>query len=119
MHALQVLLISFLLFVSVSVAAEPFKTPGVRYVILDTTHGAYNGLINAARVIQETTRSKSNLSIYLSNDGLKALVKLIGTTSAWRSSNLTGNPAVLEVHVTNEALMDLIRSDPNWMRDLN
>lgn len=119
MNALQVLLISFLLLVSVAVAAKPFKTPGVRYVILDTTHGAYNGLINAARAIQESTRSNSVLSIFLSNDGLQALVKLIGTTPAWRSGNLTGNPAVLEVYESNAILIDLIGSDPNWKRESN
>lgn len=107
------LLISMML--AMPVGAE--LVPDVLYVIMDTTHPAYGGVITAARVKHQLVRPGNILSIVLSLDGKKALVKMIGATPSWQVGHLN-NAAVIDLFTRAEhtQVIEMLEEDLEWKR---
>lgn len=89
---------------------------GIRYVMMDTTHPSYNGIIIAARAVHEARLPGNTMSVRLSNDGTVAFVKMIEINAGFETAHF-GKPAVISVAVDNAAFMVLLRTDPNWLEE--
>lgn len=112
MHVLIALLISLLLSLPVIASGQSLNE---RYILVDLTHPAWPALKTVFNTRHQSIRPGNVLSITLSDDGTRAVVKIIGATSQWQVNNgIIRHPAILENHPDNSWAVDLWRTDPAW-----
>jgi len=108
MRALQVLLISLILSATIAFAAPALD---LRYLLVDITHPSWPVLEAVLQDRVDVIRAGNKLSVAQSNDGTRAVVKVLGFAGI---TGLDSHPAVLESHADNDWALILYRTDPAW-----
>ena len=94
------------------------------YLLMDTTHSAYNGRINSMRARQLQILPDNLLSINLSDDETKALVKIAGATPGFKQGKSWMNgvePGISDLYDRDDhsRAATLINTSPDWTLQRN